>query len=105
MNKYFYRINLTLNNKKWHKVLLIRQVKSSLEQLQYICNGIKEENEIAIIEKYRSDAKRLTINSLYKIISKDLVIAPLEVTRIIIVTKYKCIITSIIRLCVFLRLI
>jgi len=31
-----------------------------LEKLQYICNELKNEDEIAIIKKYGNDAKRLT---------------------------------------------
>jgi len=32
-----------------------------LEKLQYICNELKNEDEIAIIKKYGNDAKRLTV--------------------------------------------
>jgi len=31
-----------------------------LEKLQYICNELKNEDEIAIIKKYGNDSKRLT---------------------------------------------
>jgi len=31
-----------------------------LEKLQYICNELKNEDEIAIIKRYRNDSKRLT---------------------------------------------
>jgi len=38
-----------------------------LEQLQHIYNEIKDENEIAIIEKYGSNAKRYTVRIIRKI--------------------------------------
>jgi len=37
-------------------------------KLQYICNELKDENEIAIIEKYGYIAKRYTIALMGKII-------------------------------------
>ncbi|KAH0948760.1 hypothetical protein HN011_004045 [Eciton burchellii] len=41
-------------------------VKCMLEKLQYICNELKNEDEIAIIKKYGNDSKRLTfVISLY----------------------------------------
>ncbi|KAH0944342.1 Or9e65CTE, partial [Eciton burchellii] len=41
-------------------------VRCMLEKLQYICNELKNEDEIAIIKKYGNDSKRLTfVISLY----------------------------------------
>lgn len=37
-----------------------------LEQLQYICNELKDENEIAIIINYGNNAKRYTAIFLCK---------------------------------------
>jgi len=38
-----------------------------LEQLQHIYSEIKDENEIAIIEKYGCNAKRYTVRIIRKI--------------------------------------
>ncbi|XP_029678508.1 uncharacterized protein LOC115244727 [Formica exsecta] len=40
---------------------IIRQLRSSLNQLQDVYNEIEDKNEIAIIEKYGSRAKRITV--------------------------------------------
>lgn len=37
-----------------------------IKQLQHIFNGLKDENEIAIIERYRCDAKYYTIKIIGK---------------------------------------
>ncbi|XP_025155305.1 uncharacterized protein LOC109504420 isoform X1 [Harpegnathos saltator] len=42
----------------------IQSVKYLMEQLQRICDELRDENEIAILEKYGRDAKRYTINIL-----------------------------------------
>lgn len=47
-------------------ISLIRQVRSLLEQLQDVCNELKDENEIAIIKKYGSKAKCYTIAIIRK---------------------------------------
>lgn len=39
-----------------------------MEQLKQICNDLKDNNEIAIIEKYGNYAKRYTIRLTRKII-------------------------------------
>ncbi|XP_018317170.1 uncharacterized protein, partial [Mycetomoellerius zeteki] len=46
-------------------------IRCLLEQLQYIYNEIKDENEIAIIEKYGLNAKRYTIRIIRKIKFND----------------------------------
>lgn len=40
--------------------MLTQQVKRFLEDLQHICNELKDKNEIAIIKKYGNNAKRYT---------------------------------------------
>lgn len=47
--------------------LLKQQVKCLMEQLKQICNDLKDNNEIAIIESYGSNAKRFTIRLTSKI--------------------------------------
>ncbi|XP_025155331.1 uncharacterized protein LOC109504421 [Harpegnathos saltator] len=49
----------------------VQSVKCLMEQLQRICDELKDKNEIAILEKYGRDAKRYTINILCKKISFD----------------------------------
>nr|XP_012231777.1 PREDICTED: uncharacterized protein LOC105677617 [Linepithema humile] len=41
--------------------LIIFQVKNLMEQLQHMCDNLKDNNEIAIVEKYGNNAKRYTI--------------------------------------------
>jgi len=38
-----------------------------LENFQYICNELKNEDEIAIIKKYGNDSKHLTFIISYKV--------------------------------------
>jgi hypothetical protein len=46
-------------------------MKNLLMKLQHVCNGLKERNEITIIEKYGYNAKRYTIILISKIIIFD----------------------------------
>jgi len=52
-----------------YKKLLTWQVRDLLIQLQYICNELKDENEIAIIRRYGYNAKYYTIALTGKTIS------------------------------------
>ncbi|XP_070152145.1 uncharacterized protein [Polyergus mexicanus] len=44
---------------------IVFQIRTSLKQLQDVCNEITDKNEIAIIEKYGDKAKRITITILF----------------------------------------
>ncbi|XP_067208924.1 uncharacterized protein [Linepithema humile] len=47
---------------KYHSFCINREiVKNLMEQLQHMCDNLKDNNEIAIVEKYGNNAKRYTI--------------------------------------------
>jgi len=48
--------------------LLKQQVKDLMEQLLHVCNELKDEREIAIIDAYGCNGKRYTIALTGKII-------------------------------------
>ncbi|XP_050460192.1 uncharacterized protein LOC126856057 [Cataglyphis hispanica] len=59
---FFYVCFLIKYNSFWINADIVR---FSLKQLQDVCNEITDKNEIAIIEKYGSKAKRITIRILF----------------------------------------
>lgn len=56
---------------KKHKILSTRQVRYLLEQLQHTYSELKDENEIAIIQKYACYGKSYTIKLTREITSID----------------------------------
>lgn len=56
-----FKITVELQN-----ITDMAQVKCSLDQLQYICNELKDENEIAIIERYGYYTRCYTIKMICK---------------------------------------
>lgn len=63
--------NITDITFKCHKhnniLFLLSQLRNLLERLQNVCDELKDENEIAIIEKYGYKAKRYTYAIICKI--------------------------------------
>ncbi|XP_025155335.1 odorant receptor 67b-like [Harpegnathos saltator] len=57
----FFSIFVIKFNSFW---INLQSIKCLMEQLQRICDELKDKNEIAILEKYGRDAKRYTINIL-----------------------------------------
>lgn len=60
MNFRAQRFLFKYGTEQHHKIFLTRQVKYLLEKLQEFCNELKDENEIAIIERYGYSGKRYT---------------------------------------------
>jgi hypothetical protein len=46
-----------------------------LEKLQYVCNELKDDNEIAIFRKYGNNAKRYTVIIICKKVFLSIVIS------------------------------
>ncbi|EZA54426.1 hypothetical protein X777_05658 [Ooceraea biroi] len=53
----FFMICIVTHNSFWVNAYTVRCL---LEKLQHMCNELKDQNEIAIIKKYRNNAKRYT---------------------------------------------
>lgn len=61
-----------LQQDRCRKLFLIRQIKWSLEQLQHICNELRDEKEIDIMKKCGDKSRRYTILLLCKRIYIDI---------------------------------
>lgn len=73
-------------------------MRHTLEQIQYIYNELKNENEIAIIENYGYEGKRYTIVFTRKISDDDFHRLRNKLKYVAI--KIKCLISSLFRICI-----